>query len=97
MVQRIHEHVLDGVPELGPRRRAVDFRPPPRVEDGAVHTVYVDNVLIEGFDQAEVTRLREAACAALQQAGYATHDESDATASMEMLGVEQTGCPGRVQ
>ncbi|CAK0894060.1 unnamed protein product, partial [Prorocentrum cordatum] len=97
MVQRIHEHVLDGVPELGPRRRAVDFRPPPRVEDGAVHTVYVDNVLIEGFDKAEVTRLREAACAALQQAGYATHDESDAAASMEMLGVEQTGCPGRVQ
>ncbi|CAK0875218.1 unnamed protein product, partial [Prorocentrum cordatum] len=97
MVQRIHEHVLDGVPELGPRRRAVDFRPPPRVEDGAVHTVYVDSVLIEGFDQAEATRLREAACAALQQAGYATHDESDAAASMEMLGVEQTGCPGRVQ
>eukprot|EP00959_Pyramimonas_sp_CCMP1952_P317186 6638679-Pyramimonas_sp.AAC.1 len=74
IVQRIHEHVLDGVPELGPRRRAIDFRPPPLPEEGALHTVYVDNVLIEGHDRGEVTRLRRVAREALQAAGYATHD-----------------------
>eukprot|EP00959_Pyramimonas_sp_CCMP1952_P316644 6627654-Pyramimonas_sp.AAC.1 len=53
IVQRIHEHVLDGVPGLGPRRRAIDFRPPPLPGEGALHAVYVDNVLIEGHDRDE--------------------------------------------
>ncbi|CAK0855451.1 unnamed protein product, partial [Prorocentrum cordatum] len=96
IVQRIHEHVLDGVPELGPRRRAIDFRPPPLPEEGALRAVYVGNVLIEGRDRDEVTRLRRVAREALQAAGYATHDESDAAESMEMLGVVQQGQPCRV-
>eukprot|EP00959_Pyramimonas_sp_CCMP1952_P292969 6127270-Pyramimonas_sp.AAC.1 len=65
IVQRIRETALDSVPELGPRRRAVDFRPPPDPGEGAVR---VGNVLVEGYDQQEVAHLRRAARAALQKA-----------------------------
>eukprot|EP00974_Lingulodinium_polyedra_P095491 9253624-Lingulodinium_polyedra.AAC.1 len=77
LVQRAHEAILDRAKELDPSRRAVDFRPPPDPAEGPIHSLYVDNVLVEGHDADAVTAARQAASAAFRAAGLDVHEETD--------------------
>ena len=74
LVQRAHEHLLHKSPLLDASRRAVDFEPPPVPEDGAIHSLYVDNVLVEGHEPGEVQRVREASAAPAGKSTY-VHDK----------------------
>ncbi|NCF89963.1 MAG: hypothetical protein GWQ05_03245, partial [Verrucomicrobiaceae bacterium] len=91
IVQRVHEHVLEQDPAFEESRRACDFRPPPSVHERAFYSLYVDNVLVEGHDAEEVGRMGKRATELLENAGYATHDFSEACPTMSTLGVEQDG------
>ena len=91
IAQRIHEHVLEQGPGFHACRRAVDFRPPPSVQHGAIYSLGVDNVLIEGHDAEEVGRLGRKAADLLEAAGFKARELTEADAKMRALGAEQNG------
>ncbi|CAK0908668.1 unnamed protein product, partial [Prorocentrum cordatum] len=86
VAQHAHERALGGCRALRPELRAVDFAPPPSPLDQPTHPLRVDNALVVGSDREEVTRVRRLASEALEAAGLAVHDETDASESMATLG-----------
>ena len=95
-VQAAHQHILDSSGLVDGERRAVDFKPTPRPTDGALYSLYVDNVIVAGHDAEEVTKVRRAASQALVNTGLPVHEETDTQDDMECLSVRQRGDPPEV-
>ena len=97
LVQAAHEQLLDSSSFLDGSRRAVDFMPPPNPKLGPFHSIYVDNLLVEGCDKKSVNEHLEYGIKALEGAGLPLHEKVSACQDLEMLGVRQRGAPPRVE
>ena len=91
LVQTAHAAILKS--ELDSERCAVDFVPPPRPEDGALYSLYVDNLLVEGHSPEEVTGLMRKAKRAWERAGLVCHGDVEAVSEIEGLGGYLSGSP----
>ena len=56
LVQACHEHLLDHSVLTGRSRRMVDFCPPPCPKAGPCHSMYVDNLLVDGAGPRQCER-----------------------------------------
>ena len=58
---------------------------------GPFSSLYVDNLIIEGCDAAEVDQALDDGIKALEAGGLPLHEEERANQDMEVLGVRQLG------
>ena len=97
LVQAAHEALLDAGTLTTRDRRAVDHRPPPSIARTPMHSLYVDNLLVEGADHDAVNCHLADGAAALRRAGLHLHEETLASRELDMLGVRQRGDPPLVE
>ena len=71
--QEVHERIAARVAAVRPDNRFIDALPTQKIDEGLIHTEYVDNFVGLSKNEQEVRAVTEQVAAALQAAGLPTH------------------------
>ena len=96
IAQRVHQHQAMLAAEVDMSRVLVDARPPPPLSRAGkpILVPYADNLNVIGVDAKVVQETKQKVVEHLHKIGFRTHEEEDATAQAESLGID--GVAGEV-